>query len=70
MWRLEGWVNPYKPRLVTKSREDELWNDCHRAFEAGADAMLEALRKNQWCPYDLSILNPNRRCKVVLIPEE
>ena len=47
-WRPEGWKNPYMP----KTRYEEIqvthkgWpkTDAVMTFEAGADAMLEALR--------------------------
>jgi len=54
-WRPEGWINPY---LQQDERGDYVNS---RVYEAGADAMLEALRNNQWCPYDLSVLNANRK---------
>ncbi len=34
-WRPDGWDNPYEPRLHLG----------HEEYEAGADAMLAALRK-------------------------
>ena len=39
-------------------------------FEAGADAMLEALRCNQWCPFDDSVMKANFKGWIVFIPDE
>jgi hypothetical protein len=58
MWRPENWENHYSEKYFreylpfakngTKSPYDKEWWmwDCEIAFEAGADAMLEALKKN------------------------
>ena len=47
-WRPEDWKNPYFKKDTTGS-----WNEYPNfdIFEAGADAMLEALKKNS-VPYD------------------
>lgn len=43
--------------------------DCNKHFEAGADAMLEALRNNQLSPFDSSVMKANFRGRVVIIPD-
>ncbi len=74
MWRPEGWKNPFAtirgtPFLGSIVSLPEL--DKYQAlYEAGADAMLEALRKNQWCPFDMSVMKANFKGKVVIIPDE
>ena len=63
-WRPEGWLNPYL-------QQDEVgsWVDS-RCFEAGADAMLEALRNNQWCPFDNSVMSVKFEGRIVIIPDD
>ena len=39
-------------------------------FEAGADAMLGALRNNQWCPGDDTWIKANYKGRIVVIPED
>lgn len=47
-WRPEGWKNPYYSHSngdALMSMSEALYEpDKHKAFEAGADAMLEALK--------------------------
>ena len=53
MWRPDGWKNPYV---------DEYDSQPHRAivYEAGADAMLEALKKQHRVKYlNYEIPNPD-----------
>ena len=66
MWRPESWENPY-PKL--NSPAEEHWD----AYELGADAMLEALRKNFVVTkyYQGYEIVPYRDCGVwVFIPDE
>jgi len=42
MWRPENWKNPYQ-RTCEKPIPDIINDDVDEAFEAGADAILEAL---------------------------
>ena len=44
-WRPEGWVNPYP---ITARYDDPRYIDrvAHESFEVGANAMLEALKKD------------------------
>ena len=53
MYRPDGWRNPYTPRMVTKSRDDEYWNDMNRVYEAGANAILKSIIElvKQKAPY-------------------
>ncbi len=59
MWRPEGWENLY-PEEGLALPENIPWIVIHEAFEAGANAMLEALRSNSnkgcltFIPNDLS----------------
>ena len=63
-WRPEGWSKRnYYGSTVNDVDIDEI-------YEAGADAMLEALRNNQWCPFDTSVLRADFRGKVVIIPDQ
>jgi len=62
-WRPSGWMNPY----LQKDAEGDWVNS--KVFEAGADAMLEALRNNQWCPFDNQLCTPLRG-KVVIVPND
>lgn len=43
MWRPECWSNPYRP--ADESEPHPMWAREAKAFEAGADALLEALRE-------------------------
>ena len=43
MYRPEGWSNPFKETMVMPSTGVYRFGFQHDAFEAGADAMLEAL---------------------------
>ena len=80
MYRPKGWKNLYQ-------REDNVveydWLLCYRAYEAGADAMLEALilrggivrvikdsTKNDWLVLPDKISTPNKKGWLVFIPEE
>ena len=72
MWRPKGWRNPYDPvygfnmdgnemvTFIEKSNEKRL------IFEAGADAMLEAIKKMPYCTHPVMLPNGN----YYLIPEE
>ncbi len=61
-WRPQNWENPYL-------QQDETGNWINsKAYELGADAMLQALRNKQWCPFDNSIWQANFRGKIVIIP--
>jgi len=66
MWRPKDWENPYEYK--------DLIGDCQRtAFEAGADAMLGALRKQPRVKYqNYAVLNPNFPFPATyyLIPDE
>lgn len=42
-WRPEGWQNPFDARYIVKIKGHKVCY--HSLFEAGADAMLEALEK-------------------------
>jgi len=42
-WRLEGWKNPHLYFGSPHTEFDLIANGKHEAFEAGADAMLEAI---------------------------
>lgn len=42
-WRPEGWGNPY-PMVGVSVPENIPWSLLHNIYEAGANAMLEALR--------------------------
>ena len=55
-WRPEGWGNPYRKDTTMTSTRD---GAKHRVFEAGADAMLEGLKKEGTFGhlFDSSILN-------------
>ena len=52
MWRPEDWINPYRKAGVGFG-DDVTWDICEgkqrKAFEEGADAILEALR--EWVFY-------------------
>ena len=66
-WRPEGWENPH-------SNLGPGFDLAHTAFEAGADAMLEALKKKgAWMtPEQLTLLAPDRQYPygyLVFIPE-
>ena len=70
-WRPEGWtvatgMRLYKGKLLSSARE---------AYEAGADAMLESLKKKgAWMtPEQMKLLAPDRQHPygyIVFIPEE
>ena len=73
-WRPEGWKN-IKQIAAPLARDEAGMKACERynhLFEAGADAMLEALRKQALPPDDyaegLYLLNENDA--LVLIPED
>lgn len=61
---------PFAKRGVEPHDIEWTLEDCEIGFEAGADAMLEGLRNNQWCPFDTDILSAGRKCKVVVIPND
>ena len=61
MYRPKGWKNPSKPL------GNVLNNAMYNSYEAGADAMLEALRADgSDVPEGLT----NRKGKLVFIPDE
>ena len=45
-WRPEDWINPLAPSEYATWCPEPPCDQCWTAFESGADAMLEALRKN------------------------
>ena len=67
-WRPEGWENPH-------TQLGPGFDLAHTAFEAGADAMLKALKeKGVWMtPEQMKLLAPDRKYPyghIVFIPEE
>jgi hypothetical protein len=44
-WRPAGWSNPYPKTIIDECSGIEVDSDKYPIFEAGGDAMLEALRK-------------------------
>ncbi len=68
MYRPKGWENPFpdEPR-------EHIRGGVHNAYEAGADAMLEALRKETEEPNYTEDLNQRvlrGNGKLVFIPDE
>ena len=60
MYRPDGWKNPYPENIMDRWSEE--------AFEAGADAMLEALRNKDVFPKSKAEFL--KRGKTVFIPGE
>ena len=50
MWRPKDWENPHR-KVGSGFGDDVTWDMCegreHKAYEAGADAILKALRKEK-----------------------
>jgi hypothetical protein len=81
-WRPEGWKNPYIN--INPGSWDYFSNEHNPAFEAGADAMLEAIKKQpNSVKVDLEfqsvgevateyfkIIHPNGKGTLVFIPDE
>ncbi len=67
--RPKDWKNPYRPSKFVSGGPD--WQK-ERAYEAGADAMLEALRKNEITVPDFIHFRTygKKEGRVVLIPNE
>ena len=62
MWRPKDWKNPYEPiGADLKKMGNQI------AFEAGADALLEALIGNNQLDH-IEVMG--KKCKVVFIPDE
>ena len=76
-WRPTDWKNPhpYADKVYEEMRS-VLPNSEHYAFEAGADAILEALKKNGkllekgLIPMPPCMLYNQERVHIVFIPEE
>ena len=72
-WRPNGWENPFNPAAFYHHKDFEV----HDAFEAGADAILEALRASR-LPEDIKLAIKRMRFidwerpsgQVVFIPDE
>ncbi len=63
MWRPDDWKNPYHGR--------GMWIPELKALEAGADAMLEALKNGKSCAFDeVGHLKVGFKGWLVFIPEE
>jgi len=76
-WRPEDWQNPHNP----DDSGTHLPSDPDQIFEAGADAMLEALKAEGWYStpavagtiankYGSFKFNPTKPCWAVFIPGE
>ena len=71
MFRPEGWINPFRS-LVRETHDIETcWcPNCgsYKDYERGADALLEALRKEgkHYGEWGIS----HRNCTIVTIPDE
>ncbi len=69
-WRPEGWSNPYSELPKGWFGSDTEANIIHYAkqegFEAGADAMLEAIKKMPYCTHPIMLPNGN----YYLIPDK
>ncbi len=79
-WRPEGWYRPFEKlcrdafSLSTASNPVSIdtlasLSNLSEAYEAGADAMLEALRSNQLSPFDPTVMRANFQGKIVVIPD-
>lgn len=75
MWRPDDWKNPHTPMQKNRFVDlaDAWFRDIsdkrHRAYEAGADAMLEALRKGATRVNNIGDV-PKGKGVIVFIPEE
>jgi hypothetical protein len=74
-WRSEGWGNPWVGRYAVSLESKDIHYNLQYIFEAGADAMLEALKKQgAWMtPEQMKLLAPDRKYPygyIVFIPEE
>ncbi|KKN74710.1 hypothetical protein LCGC14_0387520 [marine sediment metagenome] len=81
MYRLEGWSERWKQTVDKNTEYIRQGNASGVMFEAGADAMLEGLKKEALTPYDISkplptdpamfvFSIPDRAGFLVFIPEE
>ena len=76
MYRPKDWENPHLYFGSPHTEFDEISNGVYKAYEAGADAMLEGLRKYgeamgasmDEVPYELRV--GGRKGYLVFIPEE
>ena len=67
LWRPNGWENPLTPERLTKDHND--FEDVAQAYESGADAILEALRKKGFATEERD-RQDRQKGIIVFIPDE